>query len=128
MLLDIGISGYGERRALRFDAPPVAITFWRWAVALAVLLPFTWPYLREHWRIVLRSWKILALLGLLASVLQHIPVYTGLRYTTATNGALLNATNPAAVKRGKARAAKLSPARRKEIAKKAARTRWAKKG
>jgi hypothetical protein len=37
-------------------------------------------------------------------------------------------TNPAAVKRGKARAANLSPARRKEIAKKAARTRWGKKG
>lgn len=81
-------------RALRFDAPPIAITFWRWAIALMVLLPLTWPYLREQWRLVLRSWKILALLGLLASVLQHIPVYTGLRYTTATNGALLNATAP----------------------------------
>lgn len=35
--------------------------------------------------------------------------------------------NPAS-KRGEARAAKLSPARRKAIAKKAARTRWGKKG
>jgi EamA-like transporter family protein len=32
--------------------------------------------------------------GLLATALQHIPVYTGLRHTTATNGALLNATAP----------------------------------
>lgn len=37
-------------------------------------------------------------------------------------------TNPAASKRGRARAAKLTPARRKEIARKAARTRWTKKG
>lgn len=37
------------------------------------------------------------------------------------------ADNPAS-KRGEARAAKLSPTRRKEIAQKAARTRWAKKG
>ena len=37
------------------------------------------------------------------------------------------AVNPAS-KRGDARAAKLSPARRKEIAQKAARTRWGKKG
>jgi drug/metabolite transporter (DMT)-like permease len=81
-------------RALRFDVPPVAITFWRWAIALAVLLPLTWPALRGRWPVVLRSWKILVLLGVLASVLQHIPVYTGLRHTTATNGALLNATAP----------------------------------
>jgi hypothetical protein len=37
-------------------------------------------------------------------------------------------TNPAAAKRGRARAAKLTPARRKEIAQKAARTRWGRKG
>lgn len=36
--------------------------------------------------------------------------------------------SPASVKWGKARAAKLSPARLKAIAKKAARTRWGKKG
>lgn len=35
--------------------------------------------------------------------------------------------NPAASRRGEARAAKLSPKRRKEIAQKAARTRWRKK-
>ena len=81
-------------RALRFDAPPVAITFWRWAIALALLMPFTYPYLRERWKVILRSWKILCLLGLLATVCQHIPIYIGLRHTTATNGALLNATSP----------------------------------
>lgn len=37
-------------------------------------------------------------------------------------------TNTAASKRGEARAAKLTPTRRKEIAQKAARTRWSKKG
>jgi hypothetical protein len=37
-------------------------------------------------------------------------------------------TNSLASKRGEVRAAKLTPARRKEIAQKAARTRWGKKG
>jgi hypothetical protein len=37
------------------------------------------------------------------------------------------ATNPAAAKRGEARAAKLTPARRKEIAQKAAKARWGKR-
>jgi drug/metabolite transporter (DMT)-like permease len=81
-------------RALRFEAPPAAITFWRWAIALAVLMPFTYPYFRKDARLVFRSWKLLCSLGLLATVLQHIPIYIGLRYTTATNGALLNATAP----------------------------------
>lgn len=81
-------------RALRFDAPPVAITFWRWAIAAALLVPFTYPYLRERWRPILRSWKILGLLGLLATIFHHIPSYVGLRHTTATNGALLYATAP----------------------------------
>jgi drug/metabolite transporter (DMT)-like permease len=98
LLLTLAVLGWAGNwvigRALRFDAPPVAITFWRWAIALALLVPFTFPYLRERWRLVLRSWRILVVLGLLATVLQHIPVYAGLRHTTATNGALLNAMSP----------------------------------
>ena len=77
-------------RALRYDAPPVAITFWRWAIAFALLAPFTYGSLHNRWPLILRSWKIVCLLGLLATVFHHIPIYTGLRHTTATNGALLN--------------------------------------
>jgi drug/metabolite transporter (DMT)-like permease len=44
--------------------------------------------------VIRRSWKILCLLALFATVLQHIPIYWGLRDTTATNAALLNATSP----------------------------------
>src|SRR4051812_49686662 len=40
------------------------------------------------------AWRVLALLALLATVFQHIPVYIGLRETTATNGALLNSITP----------------------------------
>jgi drug/metabolite transporter (DMT)-like permease len=81
-------------RALRNDVPAVALTFWRWLLALCLLLPFTWSGIRGQWPVVRRSWKVLWLLGLFASVLQHVPVYLGLRETTATNGALLNATSP----------------------------------
>jgi len=81
-------------RALRNDVPAVALTFWRWVLALSLLLPFTWSGIRAQWPVVRRSWKVLSLLGLFASVLQHVPVYLGLRETTATNGALLNATSP----------------------------------
>ena len=45
----------------------------------------------RHHRFVARAvlcWR------LLATVFQHIPVYIGLRETTATNGALLNSATP----------------------------------
>lgn len=81
-------------RAMRFDVPPVALAFWRWVVALVILSPLAYSHVRQQWHVVLRSWRILCLLALLATVFQHIPVYIGLRDTTATNGALLNSTTP----------------------------------
>jgi len=81
-------------RWLRYSAPPVALTFWRWTVALVVLAPLTYSHLRGQWPVIRRSWKVLCLLALFATVLQHIPIYWGLRDTTATNAALLNATSP----------------------------------
>ena len=81
-------------RAVRFDVPPVALAFWRWLVAFVILSPLAYSRVREQWRVVLRSWRVLCLLALFATVFQHIPVYIGLRDTTATNGALLNSATP----------------------------------
>ena len=81
-------------RALRNDVPPVALAFWRWSIALVILTPFAYRHVYRQWRIIAGSWRILALLALLATVFQHIPVYIGLRETTATNGALLNSVTP----------------------------------
>lgn len=81
-------------RALRFDAPPVALAFWRWVVALVILSPLAFAQVRRQWPVVKRAWRVLCLLALLATVFQHIPVYIGLRDTTATNAALLNSVTP----------------------------------
>ena len=81
-------------RMIRLDAPPGGITFARWAIAACVLLAFNAAAVREHWPLIRRSWPILLLLALAASVLQHLPVYIGLRTTTATTASLLNATTP----------------------------------
>jgi drug/metabolite transporter (DMT)-like permease len=81
-------------RALRYDAPGVAITFWRWLIAFCILAPFTYKDLLARRGEVVRHWKILSLLTLFSVVFQHIPIYWGLRLTTATNGALLNSASP----------------------------------
>ncbi len=81
-------------RGLRFDVPPVALAFWRWTIAIVILTPFAMRHVRRQWSMIAGSWRLLLLLGCLATVFQHIPVYIGLRETTATNGALLNSITP----------------------------------
>ena len=81
-------------RALRADISPVALTFWRWVVALAILLPVTWVELRRSWPVIRRRWKILVLLGLLGVFLYQMLAYQALALTTALNVLLISATAP----------------------------------
>ncbi len=81
-------------RAMRNEIPPVAMGFWRWAIALAILLPFTAPELRRRWPVVRANWLVLTLLGLLGAVIFNTLIYVGLQYTAATNGVLFNSISP----------------------------------
>src|SRR5512138_944015 len=82
-------------RAVAGRVPPVALAFWRWAVALAVLLPFTFRALRAAAPALRRSWRILVPLGILGVGNFNLLVYVGLTETTATNALLLNSACPA---------------------------------
>src|SRR5882762_8957021 len=81
-------------RAMRNDIPPVAMGFWRWAVALLILLPFAAPELKRNWHVVRANWFTLALLGSLGATLFNTMIYVGLQYTAATNGVLFNSVTP----------------------------------
>jgi drug/metabolite transporter (DMT)-like permease len=80
-----GIQGYMS---------PIAMAFWRWLAALIVLTPFVIGPIVREWGAVRRSWKILALLGIIGVGAFNTLTYTGLKYTTATNGVLLNSVIP----------------------------------
>ena len=84
-------------RAVHADIPPVALTFWRWAVAAIVLLPLAGFDLWEHRRAILRHWRLLSLLGASGVVAFQFFVYQGLQTTTAINGVLIIATIPVAI-------------------------------
>lgn len=43
-------------RAMRDEIGPVAMGFWRWALALVLILPFCWGELTTKWRVVLHHW------------------------------------------------------------------------
>jgi len=84
-------------RALRYAVPPLAVNFWRWAIALAVLLPFAWSLLREHRALIVRHWKLLAVLGVTGIATFQTLVYVALGYTTAANALLLLSISPLAI-------------------------------
>ena len=81
-------------RMLADLVPPSALTFWRWAIAVALLMPFVGPRLWSARRLLAREWRPIVVLGLLGGGLHNVLQYWGLDYTLATNGAILNATTP----------------------------------
>lgn len=84
-------------RAARELVPPTGLAFWRWTVALLVLLPFAWPHLRREWRVIFAAWRIMVPLSLLGICLFNLLLYAGLSRTTATNGLLIQSAQPAVI-------------------------------
>jgi len=81
-------------RGLQGHMSPIAMAFWRWIAAFVLLLPFVAGSMVREWPGVRRGWKTIALLGVLGVGAFNIFTYTGLKYTTATNGVLLNSVIP----------------------------------
>ncbi|HYD23354.1 MAG TPA: DMT family transporter [Croceibacterium sp.] len=95
MLLWAGNSIVG--RAVRDDVGPFTLALVRWGGASLVLAPFAVRPLMRDWAAVVRGWKAILLLGLLGVAAFNALLYTGLKYTTATNALLLQAAIPPAV-------------------------------
>lgn len=73
---------------------PIALSFWRWGLALLILLPFVIkPIIRQRDLITQHLGRITALALLSISGFNTL-AYIGLQYTTATNGTLLNSFIP----------------------------------
>ncbi|HSA80036.1 MAG TPA: DMT family transporter [Geminicoccaceae bacterium] len=81
-------------RAARDLIPPIAFNFWRWALALLILLPFTGRDLVRQRALILREWRILGVLALTGITVFHSFIYLGLSRSPAINGLLLFATSP----------------------------------
>lgn len=81
-------------RAFRGELPPVALSFWRWVVAVLCLLPLALPHVRRDWPQLRAAWPWLLLFGALGTGGYNVLVYGGLQYTTAINGMLLNSFVP----------------------------------
>ncbi len=83
-------------RGLHETVPPFALAFWRWSIALALVLPFALPHLRAGWPALRNGWLPVVLLGLLSVGGYNTFVYIALQSTTATSAAMLNSFIPIA--------------------------------
>ena len=81
-------------RAMRDDMGPVAMGFWRWALALALILPFSVRELRKKWDVVRRNVWWLTVSGAVGAVMFNAMIYVGLQYTATTNSVLFNSVVP----------------------------------
>lgn len=81
-------------RAIRNDLSPFMITFSRWLIALMVILPFAYKYLKRDFHQYLQ-YPIRVIATAVTGVLSFsLLVYFGLHHTSSTNALLLNSCVP----------------------------------
>lgn len=81
-------------RGMGDAVPPFTLALLRWAVAVLILLPFTWNGIVAAAPVLRGSWRRLLLLGFLGMWICGAGVYMALSLTTATNGTLIYTTSP----------------------------------
>ncbi|MGE0735148.1 MAG: DMT family transporter [Alphaproteobacteria bacterium] len=81
-------------RMMHGEIPPVAMAFWRWTIAVAILLPFTGKALWRQRAALRTEWRDLLALGALGMGFCGAFVYIGAETTTATNIGLIYAGSP----------------------------------
>lgn len=81
-------------RSVHEVMPPLGLTFWRWLLAVVILVPIVMVEFRATLAIYCTHWRAFLLLGgFIVGATSLIMV--ALNFTSATNVALINATQPA---------------------------------
>jgi drug/metabolite transporter (DMT)-like permease len=74
--------------------PPLSMSFWRWIIALAILLPFGLPGIWRHRQVIRQYFGSMLALATFSVAAFNSLLYFAATTTTATNIALINATIP----------------------------------
>lgn len=81
-------------RGIQEFIPPLSLSFWRWTLALLILIPFSARSFLQQKDQMREHWKIILLLGILGITCFSTFIYIALHSTSVTNTVLVNATNP----------------------------------
>lgn len=85
------------KMAVDGNIPPIALGFWRWAIALGLIFPFTASTLWTKRAEVKKNWRVYLVFGIASVGCFNTFFYVGLESTTAIQGALIMATLPVSV-------------------------------
>lgn len=80
-------------RGVHADVPPVGLGFWRWFLGALIILLFIWPNRMQSFSIIYRNLRYFFTLGFLLAF-SSTAVLVALHFTTATNAAMINSTQP----------------------------------
>lgn len=81
-------------RALVGDFPPLALSFWRWALAFALLAPFAAGPVWRHRSVIRAHFPVLAWTSLLGVGCYNSLQYLALQTSSALNTTLIGASGP----------------------------------
>lgn len=81
-------------RAAHESIPPFTLALVRWTGALLLVLPFAWRAFQNDLPVLRQYWKPTLLLGLIGIGAFNALLYSGLQYTSAINGVLIQALTP----------------------------------
>jgi len=76
------------------NIPPLSMSFWRWVIALVVILPFGLPGILRHRRVIRQYLGSMLVLATFSVAAFNSLLYYAAISTSATNIALINATIP----------------------------------
>lgn len=81
-------------RGLHTDIPPMALSFWRWLLALVILLLFCWKTVYPQRHILMKERTFIVVQGLLGVTGFNSLIYLAVQTTTAVNAVLINSCTP----------------------------------
>lgn len=81
-------------RAARDLVPPVALAFWRWFFAFLLIMIVAAPHLKRDRSVLAAKWPAVLALGLTGVAAFNTLLYSGLQFTTALNGLLIQSAQP----------------------------------
>lgn len=76
------------------DMPPLALSLIRWLLALAIVLPFVWRPLVQHWPTMRAAWRDMLWISLTGVAAYNSLQYVAVQTSTAVNVTLIAASTP----------------------------------
>jgi drug/metabolite transporter (DMT)-like permease len=77
------------------EMSPLLLTFVRWVFATTILIIIAYRFEKPDLKKIVKSWRILAVMGVSGIIVYNLSLYTALIYTSPTNAAVVSAMNPA---------------------------------